>query len=105
MSDQYYKCDRCGSVFTADDIIYKRSPDGNPYEDQYLCPNCHYNSMTKGYVCEYCGDFYPEDEEYFDGCCYECGSDAEEAMKAYFRHGKEMTDKQRKIMDDYWGCL
>ena len=100
MSD-LYKCERCGNVYPAENIIYKRLPD----EDLYLCPHCKSSELIQGRECEYCGEFYPEYEEYFDNCCYKCGHDAEKALKEYLKEGKEMSKKQKKIMWDFWGCL
>ena len=105
MSEPMYKCERCGHVFPVEDVFYKRAYDGNPCEDQYLCPNCKSDDLTQGHECEYCGGFYPDDEEYFDGCCHECGENAEDALKAYLVYGKEMDSMQKRIMWDYWGCL
>ena len=84
MSD-LYKCERCGNVYPAENLIYKRLPD----EDLYLCPHCKSSELIQGRECEYCGEFYPEYEEYFDNCCYKCGHDAEKALKEYLKEGKE----------------
>lgn len=105
MSKPYWKCERCGSEFPDTDIYVRESFDRNPAETQYCCPVCKSDWLLQGKICHYCGRWYDYDDEYFDDCCQKCGEDAVNAMNEYLSTDKPMTQEQKEIFKDYWGCL
>ena len=104
-SKPYWKCEKCGHEFRDEDMLVKEAYDHNPYEASYLCPNCKSDWLIQGKECIYCGKWFDYEDEYFEDCCHECGQDAVDAMKAYIKESKPMTETQRTIFWDYWGCL
>ena len=105
MSKPYWKCEKCGYEFDDEDMLVKESYDHNPYETSYLCPNCHSDWLIQGKKCLYCSKWYDYEDEFFEDCCHECGKDAVDAMSRYIKDNKPMTEEQKTIFWDYWGCL
>ena len=99
----YYKCTNCGKVTREDELAGSNNPDSYNYGE--YCPFCGCADLFEVKECEYCGEWYYVEDEVFDGCCYDCGHDAEDAMVKYMTENKPMTDKQKRIFLDYWGCL
>ena len=70
-----YKCMSCKSVFEEPRRVqvtdFYGRPEDRPYDE---CPdsNCRGDYIEEVKQCEYCGEYYTDDEEGFDGCCNDC---------------------------------
>ena len=98
-----YKCEKCGAILRDDELAGSNNPDAPDYGE--YCPFCGCAEVWEVKECEYCGNYYDAGLEDFDGCCPDCEADAIQAMTKYMTENIPMTDKQKRVFIDYWGCL
>lgn len=72
-----YICTNCGHVFDTPNIHtedygfgnYGIQPNCFDYE---ICPNCESEHFVKAKPCNWCGEWFPENKPFIDGCCMNC---------------------------------
>lgn len=70
-----YKCADCGRVFEEDDLYRweeRHGLDSPPYEQWAGCPSCHSTSYEEAHLCNGCGEYFAEGDDYGGGWCHEC---------------------------------
>ena len=74
-----YCCEKCDEVFSADDVVCKRTDevlywlDDRPVASFYewFCPYCGSDEIVEAEYCEECGEAFPP-RELEDGLCETC---------------------------------